>query len=216
MCRIDNDNQKGKTVPASSRNASRSSDRILALLLLLLLAGAATYVCLRYRALAVNRDFLTARTPERLVKVISKYEASHPEAVEEARIRLADQYMNAKRFSEARAVYAAIIEKATYPEIRRLAAFNSASAYVIEGYHANAAAAFTALLAEPQLPLAMRAEASFALAGELRKAGRPEEAVPVLARLFETARTSGDPEASAVRKAAVAALKKLHEEIRTP
>lgn len=49
MCRIDNDNQKGKTVPASSRNASRSSDRILALLLLLLLAGAATYVCLRYR-----------------------------------------------------------------------------------------------------------------------------------------------------------------------
>lgn len=59
----------------------------------------------------------------------------------------------------------AIIEKATYPEIRRLAAFNSASAYVFEGDHANAAAAFTALLAEPQLPLAMRAEASFALAG---------------------------------------------------
>lgn len=129
-------------------------------------------------ALAVNRDFLTARTPERLVKVISKYEASHPEAVEEARIRLADQYMNAKRFSEARAVYAAIIEKATYPEIRRLAAFNSASAYVFEGDHANAAAAFTALLAEPQLPLAMRAEASFALAGELRKGRAPGRGRP--------------------------------------
>lgn len=94
--------------------------------------------------------------------------------------------------------------------------FNSASAYVFEGDHANAAAAFTALLAEPQLPLAMRAEASFALAGELRKAGRSKEAVPVLARLFETARTSGDPEASAVRQAAVAAIKKLHEEIGTP
>lgn len=115
MCRIDNDNQKGKTVPASSRNASRSSDRILALLLLLLARRSGNLCMPALPALAVNRDFLTARTPERLVKVISKYEASHPEAVEEARIRLADQYMNAKRFSEARAVYAGDHRKGDLP-----------------------------------------------------------------------------------------------------